>query len=79
MDVRQHGKKSSEKTSSDSVQNVDLSVLGINSSSFSTRRQEREVRPSKAPRKHSRISSFSCTNERMGDLSELYIHGTSRR
>ena len=79
MDVRQHGKKASEKTSSDSVQNVDLSVLGINSTSFLTRRQEREVKPSKAPRKHSRKSSFSSTNERIGDLSELYIHGAARR
>jgi len=78
MDVRQHGKKASEKTSSDSVQNVDLSVLGINSKSFLTRRQEREVKPSKAPRKHSRKSSFSSTNERIGDLSELYIHGAAR-
>ena len=68
-------KKSVEKMVSDSQQVVELSILGINSSNFPTKKQEQEVKPKRASQRCSTNSPDTSANGITVDVNELFIHG----
>ena len=75
-DVKLRSKKVEENVSKDSRQNIELSVLGINSTTFLAKKEEQEVKTRKANEKVS--SPVSYGNGRIDDINELFIYGAVR-